>query len=137
MPSRVGVHLMAFVGIEVDSGLEQSGSESHRLLVRSSGIVDVEIEVDLLWGAVGPVRRDVARCELHADPPLACGVDDAVPCVFLKDPPAKDPSPERALRMQVRGVEHDYLTHHPHKDDRTDQLGAGEGSSSTHPQERR
>ena len=114
MSGRVGVCLVAAVSIEVGSGLEKSGSESHRLLVRNSGIVDVEIEVDLLRVAVRPVRRTVVRCELHADPPFAGGVGDAVPTVVLDDAPAKDSGPERALRVQVRCVEHDDLTHHSH-----------------------
>ncbi len=114
MSSRVGVCLVAAVSIEVGSGLEESGSESHRLLVRNSGIVDVEIEVYLLRAAVRPVRGTVVRCELHADPPFAGGVRDAVPTVVLEDAPAKDSGPERALRVQVRCVEHDDLTHHSH-----------------------
>ena len=114
MSGRVGVCLVAVISIEVGSRLEKSGSESHRLLVRNSGIVDVEIEVDLLRAAIRPVRRTVVRCELHADPPFAGGVGDAVPTVVLEDAPAKDSGPECALRVQVRCVEHDDLTHHSH-----------------------
>jgi hypothetical protein len=114
MSSRIGVCLMALVGVEVGSRLEKSGSESHCLLVRNSRIVDMEIEVNLLRAAVGPVRRDVVRRELHADAPLASGVEDAVPSVLLEDAPAEDPGPERALRVNVRCVEHDDSTHHSH-----------------------
>ncbi|HXN61840.1 MAG TPA: hypothetical protein VN886_15445 [Acidimicrobiales bacterium] len=94
MSSRVGVCLVAAVSIEVGSGLEESGSESHRhrLLVRNSGIVDVEIEVDLLRAAVRPVRGTVVRCELHADPPFAGGVGDAVPTASSKTRPPRIPA---------------------------------------------
>lgn len=67
--------------------------------MRGSGVVDVEVEVDLLGGAIGPVRRNVVRCELHADPPLAVGVNNTVPAFVLEDPAAKQPGPERTLRM--------------------------------------
>jgi hypothetical protein len=81
--------------------------------------------VDLLGRAIGPVRRNVVRCELHADPPLTVGVNDTVPTVVLEDPAAKDPGPERTLRMQVRRVEHDDLTHHPHADNRIGRTSHG------------
>ncbi len=114
MSSRVCVRLVALVGVEVGSRLEKSGSESHCLLVRNSGIIDVQIEVDLLRVAVRPFRREVVRCELYPDPPLASRVTDAMPTVVLEDAPAKDPGPERALCMEIRRVEHDDLTHHSH-----------------------
>ena len=56
----------------------------------------------------------MVRRQLHADPPLASGVDDAVPLVVLKDMPAEHASPERALGMQVGRVEHDHLAHRLH-----------------------
>ena len=114
MSSMVGVYLVAFFGIEIGRRLEKSGSESHRLLVRNSSIFDVEIEVNLLWAAVRPVRRDVVGCELHTDPPLASRVDDAMPPVVFEYAPTKDPGPERVLRMQVCCAEDDDPTHHSH-----------------------
>jgi hypothetical protein len=39
------------------------------------------------------------RRQLHPDPPLCSGIDDAVPIVVLEDVPAEDASPERALGM--------------------------------------
>jgi hypothetical protein len=56
----------------------------------------------------------MVRRQLHADPPLASSVDNAVPIVVLEDVPAENASPERALGMQVGCVEHDHLTHHVH-----------------------
>jgi hypothetical protein len=60
MPGRVGVHLVALGGIEIRSRLEQPGTEGDRLFVRGSRIVDVEVQMDLLGGAVRPVGRDMA-----------------------------------------------------------------------------
>ena len=115
MSCRIRIGLVSLVGFEISGRQEKCGSESHRLFVRSSGIINVEIEVDLLRVAVGPVRRNVVRCELHTDPPLAGGVNDAMPTVVLEDPSAKDPCPECALRVQISCVEHDHVTHHPHR----------------------
>jgi hypothetical protein len=74
--------------------------------------------------------------ELYPDPPLASAVDDAVPTVVLEDAPAKDSSPERALRVQVRCVEDDDVAHHSHdritdfpKDRRAASRGPGFGRS--------
>jgi hypothetical protein len=105
---------MALVGVEVVSPLEKSGSESHYLLVRESGIVDVEVEVNLLRGAVRPVRGNVVWCKLHANPPIAGGVKHAMPPIVFDDTPVKEPGPERALRMEVCRVEHNDLTNHLH-----------------------
>jgi hypothetical protein len=115
MSSRVGVCLVALVGREIGGRLEQASSERHRLLVRSMRIFDVEIEVDLLRAAVRPVRTDVVRCELNADPPFAGGVNDAVPTLVFDDAPVNERGPERALLVQVCCVEDDNLAHHSHR----------------------
>jgi len=117
MPGRVCVGLVSLVRIEIGSRSEKSGSQSHRFLVCGSGILDVEIEMDLLRGSVGPIRRNVVRCELHADPPLARGVNDGMPVVVLEHSPAENHGPERALGAQICGVEHDHLAHHTHRRD--------------------
>jgi hypothetical protein len=39
--------------------------------------------------------------------------------------PAENPGPERALGMQVGGVEHDHLTHHLHAAEASAVEGAG------------
>jgi hypothetical protein len=124
MSSRVRVGLVPLVGIEIGNWLEKSGSESHRLFMCCSGVINMEIEVNLLWVAVGPVRRNVVRCELHADPPLAGGVNDAVPAIVHEDSPTEHSGPERALRGQVGCIEHDHLTDHPHRRDCTDRTMA-------------
>jgi hypothetical protein len=71
MPGRVRVHLVTLVGIEIRSWLEQPGAEGHRLLVRGSRVVEVEVEMHLLRGSVRPVGRNMVRRQLHADPPLS------------------------------------------------------------------
>jgi hypothetical protein len=84
------------------------------LFVRGSRVVDVKVEMHLLGGPMRPVGRYMVRRQLHADPPLSSGVDDAVPIVVLEDMPAQHACPERALGIQVGGVKHDHLTHHVH-----------------------
>ena len=61
MPGRVCVHLVAPGGIEIRSGLEQSGAEDDCLFVRGSRIVDVEVEMHLLGeGTRRPVEPAVS-----------------------------------------------------------------------------
>jgi hypothetical protein len=59
------------------------------------------------------------RRQLHADPPLSSGVDDAVPIVVPKDAAAENACPERTLGMEVGRIEHNHLTHHVHDTDTT------------------
>jgi len=67
---------------------------------------DVEAPSHVLRRAVGPVRRDVIRRQLDAQPPLALD-DDAVPVVVPVHLPVQQPRPEGALGLPVGGVEHD------------------------------
>jgi hypothetical protein len=99
MSGRVRIRLVPLVGIEIGGGQEKDGSECYRLFVRCSGVINVEIEMDLLRVSVGPVRRNVVRCELYTNPPFPGGVNDAMPTVILENPSAKDPCPECALRV--------------------------------------
>src|SRR5262249_22474655 len=48
MPGRVRVHLVTLGGTEIRSWLEQPGAEGHRLFVRGSRVIDVEVEMHLL-----------------------------------------------------------------------------------------
>ena len=107
----VGVDLVALGGGEIVGSLQQTSAERDDLIVGARRVVDVEIEMDLLRCAVGPVGRGVVGCELHADPPLTVGVDDAVPALVGvgDDAPAEHSGPKRALGRQVRRVEHDDL----------------------------
>lgn len=114
MSGGVGVHLVAFGSIEIRSRLQQSGAEADCLFMRSSRILDMEVEMHLLRGSVRPVGRNVVGCQLHTDPPLSSAVDDAVSIVVLEDVPPENASPERALGSEVCRVENDHLTHHLH-----------------------
>jgi hypothetical protein len=91
MSSRIGVCLVTLIGVQIGCWLEKSGPEGHRLLVRNPRIFDVEIEMELLWAAVRPVRRDVVRRVLHSNPPLISRVNDAMPTRLLEDAPSEDP----------------------------------------------
>src|SRR5207249_2943937 len=110
---RIGVHLVALLGVEVGR-LEQSGAEPDRRFVRSSWIFDMKVEMYLLRSPIRPVGRNVVRRQLHADVPLTGGIDDAVKAVVSKDLPAEDLGPEGALSIHIGGVEHDYVTHQLH-----------------------
>ena len=99
MPGRVGIHLVALGSIKIRSRLEQSGAEGDCLFMRSPRIVNVQVEMHLLGDPMRPAGRNMVRRQLHADPPLSSGVDDAVPIVVLEDVPAENASPERALGM--------------------------------------
>jgi hypothetical protein len=61
VPGRVGIHLMALVAVQIGSWLQQSGAEGDCLLVCSSRVMDVEVEMRLLGVAVRPVRRNMVR----------------------------------------------------------------------------
>ena len=97
MPGRVRVHLVALSGIEVRRWLEQPGTEGDCLFVRGSRIVGVEVEMHLLGSPVRPIGRNMVQRKLDANPPLSCGVDDAVPIVVLEDAPAENACPECTL----------------------------------------
>jgi hypothetical protein len=71
-------------------------------------VVDVEVEVNLLWRPIGPLGRDMVGRKLDAQPPFAIN-KDAVPVTVWVDRAAEQRSPERALSRQVRRVENDDL----------------------------
>ncbi len=119
MPSRVGVHLVTLIAVQVLSWLEQTGAQGRRLLVGGAGVIDLEVEMHLLRTSVRPVRRDMVRRQLHADAPLARGVDDAMPRLVHKDVASQHRSPERALSAQVWRVEHHHVAHEFHDTDAT------------------
>ena len=66
---------MALGGGQVSS-LEEASAKGDGFGVGTAGILDVEVEVDLLCIAVGPLGRIVVGCELHADHPSPLGVED-------------------------------------------------------------
>lgn len=75
---------------------------------------NVEVEVDLLWRAVRPLWLDVVWNQLDAELPLAIDPDVAPACAVFNHRSAKQPGPEGALGVNVRGVEHDHPVFHVH-----------------------
>ena len=102
MAGGVGVDLVAFGGGEIVGGLQQASAERDDLVVGARRVVDVEIEMDLLRRTVRPVGRHVVGCKLHTDPPLAVGVDDAVPVVVGRRHGRRARRPRRRSRRPGR-----------------------------------
>ena len=113
----IGVHAVSFVGFRVRCILEESSTEIDGATMRCCRIGHVEIDVNLLWLSVRPVRRNVVRCPLHADEPVPLAVDDAVELRVLVDhAPIQHGSPERAHRCYVCSIEHHDMTNQIHSD---------------------
>jgi hypothetical protein len=94
---------------------DQSSAECNCLGVRSNWIGHVEVEVDLLRGAIGPFGRSVVGGQLHPDSPAAVGVEDTVETLVAGvDPSAEEPRPERTLACDIGCIEHDDVTHNLH-----------------------
>jgi hypothetical protein len=141
---RVGVHLVTLLSMQIGRRLEKAGPERHYLFVRRLRVADVEVEMHLLGSPVRPVRRDVARRQLDPDPPLSGSIDDGVPRFVLEHVPTEYPGPERALGMQISGIEHDDLANHFHAMDAIDRIerayrrsGQGKGGASPSVRRRR
>jgi len=88
----VGVHLGPFGAVEIWCCQKQARTERHRLVVRLFGVLHVEVNMGLLRRPIRPVRGNVVGRELHADPPLSGGVDDAVELSSSKTCPPKIPA---------------------------------------------
>lgn len=87
MTRGVCVHLVPLIAFQV-TGLEQAGTEAHRVFVRLLRVLDVEVHVQLLRRAIWPFGRNVLWRKLNADPPLTGCIDDAVECLVVKDVPS-------------------------------------------------
>ena len=72
--------------------------------MRSPDVLDMQIEMDLLLLCpIGPRGRDMVRCELNTEPPLA--VDDhAMKVIILINFTAQEPRPERTLGGEIRCI---------------------------------
>jgi hypothetical protein len=112
--SRVGEHLVTLSRRQVVNVLQYSGPERDGLGVCVGGVVDVQIEVDLLRVAVRPIGRNMVGRELYADHPVPIAVKDTVPPVVAKHPPGKHAGPEGALGGQVRRIENNDLSDELH-----------------------
>ena len=70
--------------------------------------------MNLLGITVGPLWWCVVGRELHADSPVARGVEDGMKTFLCEDTSAKHPCPEGTLSRKIRSIEHDNLTHDIH-----------------------
>lgn len=116
MPGWIGVDLVALFFHEAGSTLEQASPELDHLIVGSSRILDVKVQVDLLLlCSIGPLGRSVIRSELHANDPRSACVENAVEVLVVADDVAvKHGGPERALGSDIRCVEDDHVTDQLH-----------------------
>jgi hypothetical protein len=108
MPGGVRVDLVSLGRLDVIGGLEQPGPQRDDLVVGGPDVVDEQVEVDLLRGPVGPVRRFVPGRELNGQPRFAVDVD-VVPIVLGVDRATQQLGPEGTFGGQVGGVEDDDL----------------------------
>ena len=107
MSGRVRVDLVPALSVEVGRFSQQYCAERDRLLVARDNVLDVQVEVHLLWLAIRPVGLHVVWGELEGDERLPINMH-GVPVVLLEVNRAIDKGrPERALGIEVGGIEHD------------------------------
>lgn len=113
---RIGVDLVTFLGREVGSRPKHTGAESDGFIVGALRILDVKVQVNLLFGrSVGPLWRSVVRGVLHTDEPRATLIDHAVELfVIVHDVAVKQRGPEGALNRDIGRVEDDHVSHEFH-----------------------
>ena len=115
MTRRIRVHTVTLVGFRVHCILEESSAEIDRTAMRCGRIGHVEIDMDLLWVSIGPIRLYVVRRMLDAYDPIPAAVDDAVePRVVVHHVPVEHGGPERTLGRHVRSIEHNHMTNQIH-----------------------
>lgn len=111
---RVGIHLVAFLGLQVARSKER-GAQPGRLLVRSNRVRDVQVQVDLLRTAVWPARSYVIRRQLHADAPLTGRVEHTMKGrVVIDDAAPEQARPEGALPSDLSRIENNHLANGVH-----------------------
>lgn len=111
MPGRVGVHPVAMAGIGIVCILEESCAQFHGTTMRRIRVGYVKVDVRLLRFPIWPIGRNVARCVLHTENPVAFGVDDWVETrIVAQDNPVEHGSPELTLSFNVFGIEHNNVT---------------------------
>lgn len=118
MSGRVGIDLESRRRVEIIGWLQQPSARRHHFFVRRADVLDEQVEMELLRGAVGPLRRSVIRGQLYADARPPVGVIHAVPVVLGLDPAAEQAGPERTFGADIRSVEHDDLSGDVHTGDR-------------------
>lgn len=96
------------------------------------GIGHMEVHVDLLGGTIGPFRRHVPGCMLDTDDPPSLAVDDAMePRILVDHAASEHVSPERALGLDVGGIEHHDVSDEIHVTSVDATAGAGTSGSCT------
>ena len=108
MAGRVGVHLERVGRLFVLRWLQQRRTQRHDEVVRGCGVLDPQVEVYLLLRAMRPLRSNVIRCELNADPRRTVHVHH-MPVVLRFDCASQHSRPEAAFLAEVSSVEHDDL----------------------------
>ena len=73
----VGIHPVPLGGGQIVGCLQQASTELECLGVGACGVIDVQIEMDLLRISVRPYRWDMVGSELNADHPAPVCVEDA------------------------------------------------------------
>ena len=63
---RIGVHAVSMFGFRVRCILEESSAQVEGATMRWCQIGHVEVDVNLLWFSVRPIRRNVVWRTLHA-----------------------------------------------------------------------
>ncbi len=94
------------------SGLNHTGSKFESFIVSALRILDVKVEVYLLFGySLGPLGRSVVRCVLHTDQPLPAFADDAMELFIIRHHVAIEQcGPEGAFHGDIGSVEHDDVS---------------------------
>ena len=111
----VGEDVVAVLVRRVAVPQKGSSAESCRLCNRGCRVDGVEVEVDLLRSAVGPIRGYVVGSVLHSDHPVAVVIEDAVESRVIVDHSAVEHRrPEAALGFDVLGVEDDHVADQSH-----------------------
>ena len=108
MPGRVGVDLETLGGRGVGR-LQHPGTQRDNFIMGGGDVVNVQVEMDLLRRAIGPLRLDVVRGELNGEPPFAVD-DDAVPIVLSNNLAAHQRGPEGTFGREVSSIEDDDLS---------------------------
>lgn len=106
---RVSKHGETFVDSDLATDVELHCAEPQSAATRLPGILNVQVDVYLLWVAVRPHRRHVVRGPLDPHDPAAVAIDDVVPIPVGEHATAEHARPEGALGLEVRSVEHHYL----------------------------
>ena len=115
MAGGISEHMMSLVGPGVVIGQKWPGTDFERPGETRSGVGHMEVKMNLLGVAVGPVGRLMIRDVLHTDDPSTFVVDHAVEVLVpIDDRTAQQRGPELADLGDVGRVEHNDLADELH-----------------------